>query len=84
MLTTGGLREDATPLYAPYETLIDDWHALNAAVDQLGDAYLHEQFVWRGQADASWVSSAPSTDRWRSSCGEYRPKRTWLPRSAGC
>ena len=54
MLTTGGLREDATPLYAPYETLIDDWHALNAAVDQLGEAYLHEQFVWRGQADASW------------------------------
>lgn len=54
MLTTAGLREDARPLYEPFELVIQNWHGLHAAIDQLSEAYLHEQFVWRGQADASW------------------------------
>lgn len=48
------LREDATQLYAPYEQVITDWPQLQQAINDFGDAYQHEQFVWRGQADARW------------------------------
>lgn len=54
MLPSAGLGEDASPLYEPFEHVIEDWLQLHKAIDDLSKAYQHEQFVWRGQADASW------------------------------
>lgn len=54
MPPTSPLSDDATPLYAPYEAVIDDWTELQDAVNRIGDTYPDEQFVWRGQADAKW------------------------------
>ncbi|MCG6568142.1 FRG domain-containing protein [Tessaracoccus sp. ZS01] len=54
MLSNNGLRNDASPFYEPYEQLIGGWSQLHTALNELSDAYPSEQFVWRGQADASW------------------------------
>ena len=51
---TSPLREDATPLYAPYEQVIHDWTQLQDAINVLSDAYQQERFVWRGQGAATW------------------------------
>lgn len=54
MASTNGLRYDASALYGPYEEVICDWYQLQDAITVLSEAYLHEQFVWRGQAGADW------------------------------
>jgi len=51
---TTTLRADATPLYQPYEEVVDNWPQLQDAINRFGDAYQQEQFVWRGQGDATW------------------------------
>jgi hypothetical protein len=48
------LRDDATPLYRPYEHVIEDWAQLHREIDQFGDIFHSEQFVWRGQSEARW------------------------------
>lgn len=48
------LRQDATELYAPYEQVINDWSELQQAINEFGDAYRQDEFVWRGQGDAAW------------------------------
>ncbi|PFG16688.1 FRG domain-containing protein [Propionicimonas paludicola] len=48
------LRDDATPLYRPYENVIETWDQLHREIDQFGDIFHSEQFVWRGQSNAVW------------------------------
>lgn len=54
MSSESPLRSDATPLYEPYERVVENWPQLQSAINEFGDAYRQEAFVWRGQADARW------------------------------
>jgi len=36
---TTTLRADATPLYQPYEEVVDNWPQLQDAINRFGDAY---------------------------------------------
>lgn len=45
------LRDDATPLCEPYERVIEHWAQ---EIDQFGDMFQSEQFVWRGLSNAIW------------------------------
>lgn len=54
MPTPNTLQSDASPLFTPYETVIENWEALVGVINRFGDAHRNETFVWRGQADATW------------------------------
>lgn len=48
------LANDASQLYGPWERTVKNWAELHQAITELGDSYPHVQFVWRGQAAATW------------------------------
>ena len=54
MTSSSPLRDDASPLYEPYEQVVRGWQDLQAIINTHSDAYPMEQFVWRGQSDARW------------------------------